>query len=321
MEQTRSNDSSMAPPKEIPVLLSPSSYKHRQAKEAQAKQSKLVPKQQESPAIPASTRNDELSRELHRGAPTDDTRLKHSLISSPGQRELARQRNQYFNEAFGLREPYHTSRHRVNQDSIVVVEIKTNLQAEDGVRIVSDMTFSFAQIFQRPESSMMIVLDDRAYLGFGASAEPAYLMTVSALPHMVKPTMNMRHTALIQSAMEEILGISKDRGVVKFISMNEESFATNGSTIKDEIEQMERTSHEENGLMKTISRSMTRRAKPNTTKNTTPTAQPNHSRRTPVQRTSTEDESPKAGVLIGPSSGDSGRKVKKYKSLAKLFSH
>ncbi|WEW54637.1 hypothetical protein PRK78_000057 [Emydomyces testavorans] len=264
----------------------------------------------------------EISKELHRGAPTDDTRLKNDLMKTPSQIELARQRNQYFNEAFGLRESYHSSRQRVNHDSIIVIEIKTNLQIDDALGVISDLTFNFAQIFQRPESSMMVVLDDDAILRFGTTAEPAYLMTVTALSHMIAPTMNMRHTALVQSVMKEILNISKDRGVIKFESIAEENFATNGATLRDEIEQMDRTSHEEKSLIKTLSRTMTRRGKANGAKNNTATVQTNSSRLVPIQRTPTEADSAENPVLIGPSSTvDSGKKVKKYKSLAKLFSY
>lgn len=96
----------------------------------QSKPKKSALKAQKSPVVSSSARNDEMMRELDRGAPTDDTRVKRSLAETPRQRELARQRTQYFNDAFGLREPYHSSRNRVNQDSIVVVEIKTNIQVK-----------------------------------------------------------------------------------------------------------------------------------------------------------------------------------------------
>ncbi|EER26912.1 hypothetical protein D8B26_005527 [Coccidioides posadasii str. Silveira] len=323
MEQTLSNDSAATTThKGIPTLQTPSSYKQSQTNETQWTQRNSGQSQRKSPPMSASRRNDEISSELHRGAPTDDTRLKNDSIKTPGQIELAKQRNQYYNEAFGLREPYHTSRNRVNHDSIIVVDMKTNLQVEAPHQTLSDMTFHFAQIFQRPESSMMVVLDDSAFLRFGTTAEPAYLVTVSALSHMIAPTMNLRHTALIQSAIREILDIPQGRGVIKFESMPEENFATNGSTIRDEIEQMERTSHEENSLIRTISRTMTRRGRPNATKSTLRTVPATPPRSTEIQRTSAEFDLPKNVVMDGPASTvDGAKKVKRYRSIVKLFSN
>lgn len=164
---------------------------------------------------------------------------------------------------------------------------------------------------------MMVILDDHALLRFGTTADPAYLMTISALPHMIAPVMNLRHTALIQSVMEEILHIPRSRGVIRFESMPEENFATNGTTIKDEIEQMDRTSHEDNNsLMKSISRTVTRKSKPNASKNANPTAPLNPSRVSPIQRFSTEDDIPEEPSTVT----DKGKTIKRYKSLAKFFS-
>lgn len=169
----------------------------------------------------------------------------------------------------------------------------------------------------------MLILDDNALLRFGSTNDPAYLMTISALPQMIAPIMNLRHTALVQSAMEEILQIPKHRGVIRFESMLEENFATNGATIKDEIEQMNRSSHEDhNNLFRTISRTMTRRSKASVTTNATRTVAPNISRRTPVERISTGDDIPEASISKGSlAETEKEKRIKKYRSIAKLFSH
>ncbi|KAI1908879.1 hypothetical protein LOZ12_005073 [Ophidiomyces ophidiicola] len=321
MEDTLSNDSlASQPAKDIPVLQSPASYHQQQRKDAaRAKENRPGPKLRN---VSAPKKSDAILIELQRGAPTDDSRLKMASAKTHGQKELSRQRNKYYHEAFGLREPYHSSRNRVNQDSIIVVEIKTNLELEDAPKVISDMTFNFAQILQRPESSMMIVLDDSTLLRFGATAEPAYLMKVSALSQMIAPMMNMRHTALMQAAMAEILDIPKDRGVIKFESISEENFATNGSTIKDEIQQLDRASHEDTGLIKTLSQSMTRKNKSSVKKPSTPVEQIHSSPLAQTQKVQIDSGSRANGASrTSPTAPDAEKRIKKYKSLAKLFSH
>lgn len=131
MEHTLSNDSSTSnAPKEVPVLYGPSSLRQLPAKMIQPKLKKSTLKLGKGGAVPGSLRDNEILRPLSRGTPTDDTRLARNLAETPRQRELARQRTQYFNEAFGLREPYHSSQQRVRQVSIVVVEVKTNIQVK-----------------------------------------------------------------------------------------------------------------------------------------------------------------------------------------------
>ncbi|KAK2749985.1 hypothetical protein FQN55_002703 [Onygenales sp. PD_40] len=203
-----------------------------------------------------------LTKELTRGTPTDGCAGPLSKPSS--QQDVAQKRSQYFNEVFTSREPFHTPRHRVNQDSIVVVELKTNVLVQNDFELLSDLSFNLAQIFQRPETSILLYVEHNSCLMFGSSYDPAYLATVSALPCSVAPITNLRHTVLIQAAIHDILGIPGNRGVLKFESMAEENFATNGATIKDEIEQLERSSNDEHSVFKSISRSMSRKIKSNT---------------------------------------------------------
>lgn len=46
--------------------------------------------------------------------------------------------------------------------------------------------------------------------------------------------------------MTEALGVTTDRGVVRFVPIAEEHLATNGSTVLGEIERLSRTSDDEN---------------------------------------------------------------------------
>ncbi|ODH29718.1 hypothetical protein ACO22_03688 [Paracoccidioides brasiliensis] len=205
-----------------------------------------------------------VTKELTRGAPTDGVPI-HALSKSSSHQEVAKKRSQYFNDVFTDREPYHTPRHRINQDSIVVIEVKTNTILQDDFQSLSELSFNLAQIFQRPETSILLYVEHNCCLMLGSNYEPAYLATVSALPYSVAPIMNLRHTVLIQTAINDTLGIPSSRGVIKFEPMAEENFATNGSTIRDEIEQLERSSNDEHGnngsMFKSMSRTRSRNRK------------------------------------------------------------
>jgi hypothetical protein len=71
-------------------------------------------------------KDDGPTRELTRGAPTDASVFTYK-DNGPTQ-EFARRRNQYFSEVFSAREPHNSPRDRVFQNSIIVVEIKTNMK-------------------------------------------------------------------------------------------------------------------------------------------------------------------------------------------------
>lgn len=130
----------------------------------------------------------------------------------------------------------------------------------DEFQLVSDLSLRLAQIYQRPENSILVTVEQNTCLLFGSSPAPAYLLTVSAIAFLFAPVTNLRNTILIQSAMQEILRIPPSRGVVRYMPLAEENFATNGTTVLGEIEKLERNSQDEYpGVLKSISRSMSRR--------------------------------------------------------------
>lgn len=73
-----------------------------------------------------SFQEDKLTRELTRGAPTDSSGTRAASGLNPSEEDAARKRSQYFEDSFSTREPHNTPKHRVNQDSVVIVEMKTN---------------------------------------------------------------------------------------------------------------------------------------------------------------------------------------------------
>lgn len=102
----------------------------------------------------------------------------------------------------------------------------------------------------------MITVNHSACLLLGGSFEPTYILTINALPVQLQPTTNKRNAALIQTFMAESIGVSSDRGIIKFIPIPEESLAMNGMTILGEIERLERQHAEETGS--NIKRAMTK---------------------------------------------------------------
>ncbi|OJD21322.1 hypothetical protein ACJ73_07338 [Blastomyces percursus] len=227
-----------------------------------------------------------ITKELTRGTPTDGN-PNWALSKSLSQLDIARRRSQYFNEVFTSREPYHTPRHRINQDSVVVVEIKTNVLLENDFQNLSELSFNLALIFQRPEASILLYVEHNCCLMLASSYEPAYLVTVSALPCSIAPITNLRHTVLIQAAIFDIFDIPSNRGVIKFESMAEENLATNGSTIRDEIDQLERISNDEHSIFKSLSHTVSRRMKSSTSNGNNSIARPN----TPVRGPQSLDNS------------------------------
>lgn len=96
----------------------------------------------------------------------------------------------------------------------------------------------------------MITVNHSACLLLGGSFEPTYALTINALPVQLQPTTNKRNAALIQNFMCESIGVPTDRGIIKFVAIQEENLAMNGMTILGEIEQMERQQAEATGGIK-----------------------------------------------------------------------
>lgn len=129
---------------------------------------------------------------------------------------------------------------------------------------MSDLTFRLAQIYQRPETSMMVTIQQGACLHFGNSSLPAYLMKVFGHPYIIAPITNLRNTILIQRALDEFLDIAPSRGVIIYTPVPEENYAIDGVTIMGEIVRRSQESQNEGvGIFKTITRSMSRKLKSN----------------------------------------------------------
>jgi hypothetical protein len=190
----------------------------------------------------------------------DDSRLRPATSAGANiARPYSRQRAQYYEEQFSYKEgTTSNARDRVTKDAPIVAELRTNVIIKDEYTLVTDLSHHLSARYQKPETSIMITVNHSACLLLGGSFEPTYILTINALPVQLQPTLNKRNAAMIQNFMTESIGVPIDRGIVKFVAIQEEAFATNGMTILGEIENLERTQAEETGMRRAMTKSSRR---------------------------------------------------------------
>ncbi|PPJ53113.1 hypothetical protein CBER1_11628 [Cercospora berteroae] len=176
----------------------------------------------------------------------------------------SRQRTQSDDEQFHHQEnPNGSVRERVQRDSPVIAELRTNVIVKDEFTLVTDLSYHLAARYTRPDSSVMVKVDHSACLAWGATFDPCYIITITAVPSQMGPTMNKRNAALIQSFLADILSVSPERGMIKFQPIPDENFAINGTTILGEIERQEKRHEGEHaGSMRRAMNSMGRKSMP-----------------------------------------------------------
>ncbi|KAF7194455.1 Macrophage migration inhibitory factor-like [Pseudocercospora fuligena] len=164
---------------------------------------------------------------------------KDSMIAAYN--NSSQQRKQYYEEQFQYKDNVQGGvRERVQRESPVIAELRTNVIIKDEFTLVTDLSYHLAARYTRPDSAIMVKVDHSACLAMGGTFDPCYILTVSTVPAQMGPTMNKRNAALIQSFMADILSVPPERGIVKFLAIPEECFATNGTTIAGEIERQEK---------------------------------------------------------------------------------
>ncbi|KAJ5682945.1 Tautomerase [Penicillium macrosclerotiorum] len=175
---------------------------------------------------------------------------------------VAKKKTMYYEDAFAFRASPHPPKERIVQDSVVVAELTTNRRAKDGlVKLVSDLGFRLAQIYQRPETAIQVSVQSEVCLMLGNPSLPSYLLKIFALPSCIAPVTNLRNTNLIQSTLDELLGIIPEQGVILYFAVPEENLATNGMTVQGEITRLDQSEQSSPRLIKSISRTMSRRMK------------------------------------------------------------
>lgn len=80
---------------------------------------------------------------------------------------------------------------------------------------------------------------------FGGSFDPAYILTIYAIPDLVQPITNKRNAALMQAHIQETLGVPPSRGYVRFEATPEENVAQGGVTVAGQIEELNKVHSDE----------------------------------------------------------------------------
>lgn len=107
--------------------------------------------------------------------------------------------------------------------------------------LLTSLSNTLSNRFQRPESSIFVTLKHSACFIVAGTFEPAYIMTITALPSQMQPVTNKRNAALLQTYMAGTeLAVEPERGIIRFVPLAEENFAVKGRTVAGEIEQLER---------------------------------------------------------------------------------
>lgn len=156
---------------------------------------------------------------------------------SHGHSELSKKRSAYFESEFATtnRDP-DPVRARVQNEAIVLAELRTNVIIKDEQSFLTDLSYHLSSRYHRPISSIVVSIKHSCCIMFGGTFEPAYTLTIHALPCLVQPTTNKRNAALIQHHIKDTLGVMPSRGYVHFVATPEDNVAVGGKTIAAEIE-------------------------------------------------------------------------------------
>lgn len=73
---------------------------------------------------------------------------------------------------------------------------------------------------------------------FQNSVDPAYMLTVVAIPPLIQPTLNRRTTILAQKLMEDVLGVPGSRGLVRFVAAAEDAYGIAGNTYAGKLDDL-----------------------------------------------------------------------------------
>lgn len=194
--------------------------------------------------MPQLVEGDDLMRSITRGPPGDVTSGSNSRAKTMGRADLSKKKSSYFEEAFSLRggDPNNTSpaRERMRQhDSVVLAEFKTNVIIGDEFMFITELSYKLAERYQRPVSSVVVNVQHSGCMLFSGTFEPAYILHLYALPSQLQPATNRRNVFLLSEHLEEALGVTPPRGLIRFVPLLEENVAFNGKTLAQSVDEME----------------------------------------------------------------------------------
>lgn len=103
----------------------------------------------------------------------------------------------------------------------------------------------------------MMKIEHSACIALGGTFEPCYILTINTVPSQMGPSVNRRNAALIQGFMAEILSVPAERGIVKFISIEEDNLALGGDTVSPDKERSDKEAHAVRSATKDATRKST----------------------------------------------------------------
>ncbi|POS76494.1 MIF domain-containing protein [Diaporthe helianthi] len=184
--------------------------------------------------LPQLTEMDELMQPITRRPPGDAPK---STAMTMGRADLSRRKTHYYDEAFSGRCVADTLRERIQSDSVVLAELKTNVIVSDEFIFITELSTKIAERYHRPLSSIAVRVQHSACIFFAGTFEPAYTLTLSALAPYIQPSTNQRNAYLLSEHLEEALGVPQPRGLIRFVAMQDENVALNGKTLAQSLDE------------------------------------------------------------------------------------
>ncbi|KAK2062854.1 macrophage migration inhibitory factor [Colletotrichum caudatum] len=175
-----------------------------------------------------------LTRDVHHALPGDP----HHNRKSKTPADLAKRRSSYYEEAFQGDREANLVKDRVFTEALVMADLRTNVIINDEFSFITDFSYQLSVRYQRPVSSIVVNLQHGACMLFGGTFEPAYTMSIHALPLEVGITKNKRNSALLQKHLQEALGVQPARGYIKFVEVPADCMAVNGKTTASRISEV-----------------------------------------------------------------------------------
>ncbi|KAK8136663.1 Macrophage migration inhibitory factor [Apiospora sp. TS-2023a] len=180
---------------------------------------------------------------------------------SQAQPALAKKKSAYYENEFAATRKSNPALDRVRNEAIVMAELKTNVIIDDEFSFITDFSYHISNRYQRPMSSIVVNVQHSMCIMFGGSFDPAYTLTIHALPSLVQPTTNKRNAALMQTHIQDTLGVPASRGYVRFEATPEANMAYGGKTVAGEMDDIDRNQKDGAAIDRAPSRAATKTKK------------------------------------------------------------
>ncbi|KAI0859095.1 Tautomerase/MIF [Xylaria cubensis] len=179
----------------------------------------------------------DVTRSIDRPLPGDVIGRRKSQLHP----DVIRKKSAYFESEFaGPNRGDDPARTRILNEAMVTAELKTNVIINDEFAFITDLACHLSNRYQRPVSSIIVTIQHGVCMLFGSTFEPAYTLSILALPSLLQPATNRRNAILTQRHLYETLGVAPTRGFVRFEAIPEENIAIGGKTLAAEIEGLSR---------------------------------------------------------------------------------